>query len=342
VRISLSVILACGSLRWWSMWSKSSGMQKVAMILSSLVDLRVRGGIVPAHTGRLDKVASWVPTYRFVARWNGSYFTDFTSAVGTIDASGITIRAGVSNWYIYHYRYSNYLGRQWAHWNGVYGMALSPDESIVASVGGDYTVRLWRASDFTLLHTFVGHAGTVRAVAFSEDGRLLASGGDDGTVCVYDLQTGARLYRLVGHCSRVQSLAFSPDGAYLVLGSDGYPDGSCAALAVWRLSDGALYRSYDQEMGMGVRTLAFSPDGSLLACGREDATMMMLEGSYHLRGRESDTNGDGCVDDSDLLAVLFGFGSAGSGQSADVNRDGVVDDADLLQVLVDFGWGCRE
>jgi hypothetical protein len=25
-----------------------------------MVDLRVRGGIVPAHTGRLDKVASWV------------------------------------------------------------------------------------------------------------------------------------------------------------------------------------------------------------------------------------------------------------------------------------------
>jgi hypothetical protein len=45
------------------MWSKSSGMQKVAMILSSMVDLRVRGGIVPAHTGRLDKVASWVLEY---------------------------------------------------------------------------------------------------------------------------------------------------------------------------------------------------------------------------------------------------------------------------------------
>ena len=33
------------------------------MILSSMVDLRVRGGIVPAHTGRLDKVASWVTVH---------------------------------------------------------------------------------------------------------------------------------------------------------------------------------------------------------------------------------------------------------------------------------------
>jgi len=38
-------------------------MQKVAMILSNMVDLRVRGGIVPAHGERLDKVASWVMGY---------------------------------------------------------------------------------------------------------------------------------------------------------------------------------------------------------------------------------------------------------------------------------------
>ena len=30
------------------------------MILSSVVDRRVRGGIVPAREGKLDKVASWV------------------------------------------------------------------------------------------------------------------------------------------------------------------------------------------------------------------------------------------------------------------------------------------
>lgn len=50
-------------------------------------------------------------------------------------------------------------------------------------------------------------------------------------------------------------------------------------------------------------------------------------------------NGDGCVEDSDLLMVLFAFGSTGS-QPADLNRDGVVDDADLLIVLLNFGAGC--
>jgi len=49
-------------------------------------------------------------------------------------------------------------------------------------------------------------------------------------------------------------VVFSPDGVHRVSGSSGYPDGSCAALAVWRLADGVLYRYYDGEMGMGART----------------------------------------------------------------------------------------
>ncbi len=55
---------------------------------------------------------------------------------------------------------------------------------------------------------------------------------------------------------------------------------------------------------------------------------------------EGDVNGDGCVDDADLLAVLFAFGSSGSDLPEDVNGDGVVDDADLLIVLFNFGSGC--
>ncbi len=54
---------------------------------------------------------------------------------------------------------------------------------------------------------------------------------------------------------------------------------------------------------------------------------------------EGDVNGDGCVDDADLLAVLFAFGSTGGG-AEDVNGDGIVDDADLLTVLFNFGSGC--
>jgi hypothetical protein len=54
---------------------------------------------------------------------------------------------------------------------------------------------------------------------------------------------------------------------------------------------------------------------------------------------EGDVNCDGCVDDADLLSVLFEFGSTDI-TPADVNGDRVVDDADLLTVLFNFGTGC--
>ncbi|MFN7017932.1 MAG: hypothetical protein ACK4RG_01500 [Fimbriimonadales bacterium] len=54
----------------------------------------------------------------------------------------------------------------------------------------------------------------------------------------------------------------------------------------------------------------------------------------------ADVDRNGCVDDADLLAVLFAFGQTGFLEPADVNGDGVVDDADLLEVLFHFGNGC--
>jgi hypothetical protein len=53
-----------------------------------------------------------------------------------------------------------------------------------------------------------------------------------------------------------------------------------------------------------------------------------------------DVNGDQCVDDSDLMAILFAFGSEGENLPEDVNMDGIVDDIDLLYALFNFGVGC--
>ncbi|MCX7924333.1 MAG: dockerin type I domain-containing protein [Fimbriimonadales bacterium] len=60
------------------------------------------------------------------------------------------------------------------------------------------------------------------------------------------------------------------------------------------------------------------------------------------RGTPSgDVDGNGCVDDADLLQVLFAFGNSGQNLGrVDVNCDGTVDDADLLVVLFNFGSGC--
>jgi probable HAF family extracellular repeat protein len=86
---------------------------------------------------------------------------------------------------------------------------------------------------------------------------------------------------------------------------------------------------------------AISPDGRYIvgygynaATGRYEA--FLLDTGFPRRG---DVDRNGCVDDADLLQVLFAFGGRGY-RNEDLNWDGTVDDADLLQVLFNFGGGC--
>lgn len=72
------------------------------------------------------------------------------------------------------------------------------------------------------------------------------------------------------------------------------------------------------------------------ATGREEA--FILEDTRLCPPVSADVDGNGCVDDADLLAVLFAFGQLGS--PMDITCDGTVDDADLLIVLFNFGSGC--
>jgi len=51
-------------------------------------------------------------------------------------------------------------------------------------------------------------------------------------------------------------------------------------LRVWRVSDGTLLQTYDQETGMGVLSIQFSPDGQLLGYGRGDATVVVVRNPF--------------------------------------------------------------
>jgi WD40 repeat protein len=67
----------------------------------------------------------------------------------------------------------------------VWQVAFSPDGSLLASAGGDKTVRVWEVKSGRLLATLEGHSEAVTSVAFSPDGRRLASGGLDGAVILW-------------------------------------------------------------------------------------------------------------------------------------------------------------
>ncbi|MCS7301018.1 MAG: hypothetical protein NZ556_05640 [Fimbriimonadales bacterium] len=106
----------------------------------------------------------------------------------------------------------------------------------------------------------------------------------------------------------------------------------------YTLDGGATWRNGTQPLGLPnvqVNTVRVVPATGYLMAATYGRGIWRIRLPLVPAG---DANGDGCVDDSDLLIVLFQFGS--SNAQADLNRDGIVDDADLLIVLFHFGQGC--
>jgi len=101
------------------------------------------------------------------------------------------------------------------------------------------------------------------------------------------------------------------------------------------LMDGSVLRSANAFSANGRYIVGY---GYNAATGREEAFLLDTQGCASENG---DVDANGCIDDADLLAVLFAFGNSGSNLGReDTNCDGVVDDADLLTVLFNFGSGC--
>jgi WD40 repeat protein len=71
------------------------------------------------------------------------------------------------------------------HRASVYPVALSPDETQVASGSEDKTIHIWNAQTGQVIGgPFEGHASPVNSVVFLPDGTRVASGSSDKTICI--------------------------------------------------------------------------------------------------------------------------------------------------------------
>jgi hypothetical protein len=111
-------------------------------------------------------------------------------------------------------------------------------------------------------------------------------------------------------------------------------------------SDTTLLRGVRCPDGPGAANPISGWTGTTTAGGRyiislQGAYFVSEQGCQTCQPHNGDVDNNGCVDDADLLQVLFAFGQTGDNLGrVDVNCDQVVDDADLLQVLFNFGSGC--
>jgi WD40 repeat protein len=108
------------------------------------------------------------------------------------------------------------------HQAGVQYAAFSPDSRVVATIDGDYTVRVWDTETGGPISELVGHTDAVKAYAFSGDGRWLVTGSEDNTARIWDPSTGQAVAVLYGHTGPVIAVAFVQGSrAVVTAGADG-------------------------------------------------------------------------------------------------------------------------
>jgi WD40 repeat protein len=156
------------------------------------------------------------------------------------------------------------------HTGRVFGVAFSPDGTLLATTSEDTTVRLWRTATGTHIRTLTGHTDTVRGVAFSPDGTLLATTSTDMTVRLWQTATGAHIRTLTGHTGTVFRVAFSPDGTLIATTS------ADMTSRLWQTATGAHIRTLTGHTGE-LGGVAFSPDGTLIATTSTDMTVRLWQ-----------------------------------------------------------------
>jgi WD40 repeat protein len=205
---------------------------------------------------------------------------------------------------------------------------FSPDSQTLAVGGRMQGIFFYDANAGELIQSRPTEDITLR-LQYSADGtKLLIVEGNNSTYVV-DLPTDTELGR---HGESWEDARLTYEGTKVV--AIRYED----SLVLWDYANDQPDQ-YRRLLRFG-RHLTAHGDVAVDSDGRTLYTSFANHGIAAWRlPSPADIDGNGCVDDADLLTVLFNFGATGA-NPADVNRDSTVDDADLLQVLFNFGDGC--
>lgn len=159
------------------------------------------------------------------------------------------------------------------HRRGVATVKYSPNGKWIASCSADSTIKIWDASNGTLVHTLEGHLAGVSTISWNPDSTVLASGSDDKSIRLWDVITGKCLPTpLLGHHNYVYSVAFSPKGNMLVSGS--YDE----AVFLWDVRTARVMRSLPAHSDP-VSGVDFVRDGTLVASCSSDGLIRIWDSS---------------------------------------------------------------
>jgi probable HAF family extracellular repeat protein len=242
--------------------------------------------------------------------WLGTLGGDESRAYG-VSANGVVVGWADTAWQRRAFRWENGvmqdLGTLGGLWSEAYGVSANGSVVVGWSLNADGQKRAFRWENGVMQDLGTLGGGWSAAYGVSADGSVVVGWADDA-----DWQ--GRAFRWTA--------------------SGGMEDLNLTYASL--LTNGSVL----------IEARAISPDGRYIvgwgynaATGRFEA--FLLDTGPRCTTHNGDVDANGCVDDADLLAVLFNFGNSGNNLGReDTNCDGTVDDADLLQVLFNFGSGC--
>ena len=151
------------------------------------------------------------------------------------------------------------------HSGPIASLAISPDNSMLASASWDRTIRLWplNGSEPRVLE---GNAQNANGVAFSPDGKNVVSAGYDTTIRIWPLNGGSEIVRNLP--TPLNDVAIAPDGEIVAAGGDG---------KIYFLSPGGDVLGEAQASPTPVIALAISPDGNLVAAAGIRGSVAVVE-----------------------------------------------------------------
>lgn len=152
---------------------------------------------------------------------------------------------------------------------GVFGLAISPDGKLLATIAAYAgAVNVWNLDSRQLLQTpEANEAG--QSVAFSCDSRTLAFSTLTRGIVLWDVQEHREISRFPGaaqHGFGAPALAFSPDGRQLAIAALDGP------LSLWDIAAHTRTRTLEGH-SRTVSSAVFSPDGRTLITGSFDRTV---------------------------------------------------------------------
>ncbi|MBN1261901.1 MAG: WD40 repeat domain-containing protein [Anaerolineae bacterium] len=155
------------------------------------------------------------------------------------------------------------------HQSKVYSVAFNARGDILASGGGDHTVRFWNVLTGLELITYrrsLGHE--VWSVAFGLDDQWVASAGHGKQLVAWMWAQNGKPRSFKGHRQSITGVRFSPDGRFLAA------TGFDRTLRLWSLETGREFHTLRGQLDR-LSSLAFSQTGNTVATASFDQTIRL-------------------------------------------------------------------